>query len=136
MNRDSCGWPRDGFQSVLRLIGFIVCSFEKVVALFVIEDVADASDSLPELVVCSGCGLSDQGLDLDKCHADRVRVGGAGRQKQELGTDVFQDRGGLRASMGGEVVQDGGGSENDPGDFFPDARTSPLRSVGTSWVWT
>ena len=34
-----------------------------------------------------------------------ARVGRVGRQKQKPGTDVFQDRGGFRAFVGGEVVQ-------------------------------
>ena len=55
----------------MRSIGFISCSFEEVVAFFVLEDVADGSDGLPELVIGSGGGLSDQGLDLGECHLDR-----------------------------------------------------------------
>ncbi len=45
--------------SVLRSIGFITRSLEEVVAFFLLEEVADASDGLPELVVCSGSGLSE-----------------------------------------------------------------------------
>ncbi len=40
-------------------------------------------DGLPELVVCSGCCLSDQGLDLGECHLDGVEVGRVWRQEFE-----------------------------------------------------
>ena len=90
---------------MLRSIGFISCSFEEVVAFFLLEEVADASNGLPELVVCSGSGLSDQGFDLGECHLDGVQVGGVRRQEQEPGANVFQDRGGLRTSVGSKVVQ-------------------------------
>ena len=49
---------------MLRSIGLISCRFEEVVALFFLEEVADLADGFPELVVGSGCGFSDQGLEL------------------------------------------------------------------------
>ena len=79
--------------------------FRSVVALFFVEEVADLPDRLPELVIGSGGGLSDQGLDLGECHFDWVQVGGVGGQEQKPGPDVFQDRGGLWAFVGGEVVE-------------------------------
>ena len=63
------------------------------------------SDGLPELVVGAGSGFSDQGLELGECHFDWVEVGAVWRQEQEPRTDVFEDRGGLRAAVGGEVFQ-------------------------------
>ena len=90
---------------MLRSFGFIPCGFEEVVTLLFLEEVADLPDCLPELVVCAGCGFSDQGLELGKCHFDRVEIRGVWRQEQEPRTDVFQDGGGLRAAVGGEVVQ-------------------------------
>ena len=59
---------------------FHILSFEELVALFVFEEVVDASDSLPQLIVCSGCGLSDQGFDLGECLLDGVQVAGVRRQ--------------------------------------------------------
>ena len=56
----------------LRSIGFRACGFEEVVAFFVPEYFADVSDGLPKLIVCSGCGLSEQGLDPGECHPDGV----------------------------------------------------------------
>ena len=61
---------------------------------------------LPELIIGSCCGFSDQGLELGECHFDRVEVGGVGRQEQEPRADVFQHRGRLRAAVGGEVVEE------------------------------
>jgi hypothetical protein len=55
----------------LRSVGFISRSFEEVVAFFLLEEIADGSDSLPELVVCSGGRLSDQGLIL----ANAISIG-------------------------------------------------------------
>ena len=89
----------------MRSIGFISCCFEEVVALFFLEEVADVADGFPELVVGPGCGFSDQGLQFGERHLDGVEVGGVWRQEQEPRTDVFQDGGGLRAAVGGEVVQ-------------------------------
>ena len=63
------------------------------------------ADGFPELVVGPGCGFSDQGLQFGERHLDGVEVGGVWRQEQEPRTDVFQDGGGLRAAVGGEVVQ-------------------------------
>lgn len=91
---------------MLRSFGFISCGFEEVVAFFFGEEVADLSDRLPELVVGSGSGLSDQGLELGECHLDRVEIGAVGRQEEEPRADVFQDRGGLWAAVGGKVIQD------------------------------
>ena len=103
---------------MLRSIGFISCGFEEVVALFVLEEVADLSDGLPELVAGSGCGFSDQGFELGERYLDslagrrlhaiavrRVEVGGIWRQEQEPRADIFQDGGGLGAAVRGEVVQ-------------------------------
>lgn len=47
-----------------RLIGFISCGLEEVVAFLVGEEVARMIDSLPKFMVGSGCSLSDQDLDL------------------------------------------------------------------------
>ena len=103
---------------MLLSIGFVSCSFEEVVALFFLEDVADVADGFPELVVGSGCGFSDQGLEFGEGHLDslagrrlhaiavrRVEVRAVGRQEQEPRADVFQDGCGFRAFVSGEIVQ-------------------------------
>jgi hypothetical protein len=64
------------------------------------------ADRLPELVVGSGSGFSDQSLELSECHLDGIKVWTVGRQEQEPCADVFEDRGGLRAAVGGKVFQD------------------------------
>jgi hypothetical protein len=89
---------------VLRSFGLISCRFEEVVAFFFPEEVADLDDFLPELVVGSGSGFSDQSLELGECHFDGIEVGGVWRQEEEPCADVFQDRGGLRAAVGGKVM--------------------------------
>ena len=63
-------------------------------------------DRLPELVIGPGGCLSDQGLELGECHLDGIEIGAVWRQEQEPRSNVFQDRGGLRAAVGGEVVED------------------------------
>ncbi len=64
------------------------------------------ADCLPELVVGSGYGFSDQGFEFCKCDLDRVEIGGVWQQEQELCADVLEDRGGLWALVGGKVVED------------------------------
>ena len=61
---------------MLRSIGFISCGFEEVVALFVLEEIADLADSLPELVIGSCSGFPDHCLEFGECHLDGVKVGG------------------------------------------------------------
>ena len=53
-----------------------------------------------------GIVFPTNGLELGEGHFDRVQVGAVGRQKQEPRADVLQDRGGLWAFVGGEVVPD------------------------------
>ena len=84
----------------------IPCRCEVVSAFLRLEQVADVADFSPQRVVGSGGGLADQCLELGECHLDRVEVGTVRRQEQEPRADVFQDAGGLRAAVGGEVVED------------------------------
>src|SRR6056297_2408258 len=74
--------------SVSRLIGFVSCCLEEVVAFLVGEEVAHMTDSLPKFMVGSGCSLSDQSLELREGHLDRVEVGTIGRQEQEPRADI------------------------------------------------
>jgi hypothetical protein len=45
--------PAKTLSSGLRSIGFVSCGFEEIVAFFFLEEGADVTDRLPELVVCS-----------------------------------------------------------------------------------
>ena len=85
---------------MLRSIGFIPCGFEEVVAFFILEEVADVSDGLLELVIASGGRLSDQRLELGESNLDWIEIGGIWWQEQEPRTDVLQDRGGFCATTG------------------------------------
>lgn len=89
----------------MRAFGFISCGFEEGVAFLIRAEVANLAGSFPKLVTGSGSGLADQGLELGKWHLDGIEVWTAGRQEQEPCADVFQDRGGLRAAVGGKGIQ-------------------------------
>ena len=55
---------------MLRSISLISCSFEEVIAFFLIEDVADVYDGFPELIAGPGRGCSDQCLELGEGQLD------------------------------------------------------------------
>ena len=88
-----------------RLIGFVTCGFEEVVAFFVREQIADVSDRVPELIVGSGGGFPEQRLELGECHFDWIEVWAVRRQEQKPCTDVVQGAGGTGAFMTGQVVK-------------------------------
>jgi hypothetical protein len=81
-NPDECwnflkaaGYASDQTQTALALsrsIGFIACCPEEVVAFFVGEQIAYATDCLPELIVGPGRGLSEQRLELRERHLNGV----------------------------------------------------------------
>lgn len=64
------------------------------------------ADGLPEFLVCSGGGLSDQRLELREGHLDRVEVGTVGRQEQEPRADIAHGFGGAGALVARQVVED------------------------------
>ena len=81
------------------------------------------------------CGFSDQGLELGECHLDGVEIGALWRQEQEPRSNVFRDRGCLRATVGGEDVKDEEDQKMIRGIIFP-TQDPPLCKVGASWVST
>ncbi len=83
----------------------ISCCSEEVVAFFLAEEVADMAGRLPELIIGSCCGFSDQGLELGECHFDRVAVRAEGGKEQEPGTDAFKHRRCLSAFVACEIVE-------------------------------
>jgi len=91
---------------VSRLIGFVSGGFEEVVAFFVGEEVADMADGLPEFLVGSGGGLSDERLELREGHFDRVEVGAVWRQEEEPRADVAHGFGRAGALVARQVVED------------------------------
>jgi len=68
---------------VLRLIVFISCGLEEIVAFLLGEEVAEIADSLPKLIVGSSSGSADQGFELGERHLDWVQVRAVGRKEQK-----------------------------------------------------
>ena len=64
------------------------------------------ADGLPEFLIGSGGGLSDQRLELREGHFDRVEVGAVWRQEEEPRTDVAHGFGRAGALVARQVVED------------------------------
>ena len=87
-------------------IGVIAGRYEEVVTFVWCEERANVPYGAPEIFICSSSDLSYECFELRECHLNGVQVGAVLWQEQEPGTDFFQGRGGLGASVCGEIVED------------------------------
>jgi hypothetical protein len=105
-----------------RLIGFVSCGLEEVVALDFVEQVAHVAYGLPKLIVGSCSSASDQGLELfEKAISMGFRsglYGGRNRNQAPISRRVRVAPGLLWLDRLSRIT------------------TSPARSVRASWVST
>ena len=65
-----------------------------------------STDGVPECLDGAGADAPEMGLELGKGHFDRIEVWAVGRQEEEPGAALLEDRLGLFALVAGEVVED------------------------------
>ncbi len=119
-----------------RSFGFVSCSDEVVEAFVLGEVVADGPDCIPEVIVGSGGGFAEHGLELGAYEGmnpigpndcpidfDGVQIRRVGRQRQEPTADVVQWSCSIAEAFGLLWL-----------DRLSRMITSPGCRVGASWV--